>query len=180
MSKTIKQIADELGVSKTAIRKRFTDDFKSEYVETNPDGSFQVTDEGCKLLAESLRKPLQTPQTKFAETSENQGLRDVVDTQKEMIVLLNGQLVAKDEQIKALQEQVTSLQVELERERQHSRTQSDKLAVLADQAQQLHAADKKNLMIIDDKEKERKLSFWERRSAKKAEKKSRKENDNGN
>ena len=53
--------------------------------------------------------------------------------------------------------------------------QSDKLAVLADQAQQLHAADKKTLMLIENKENERRLSFWERRAAKKAEKKARKE-----
>lgn len=182
MSKTIKQIADELGVSKTAIRKRFTDDFKAAYVETNLDGSLQVSDEGCKLLMESLRKlpetsrkPPETPQTKFAETSENQGLWRVIDTQKEMITLLNGQLEVKDEQIRSLQEQIISLQTELERERQHAREQSDKFAVLADQAQQLNAADKKTLMLIEGKESERKLSFWERRAAKKAEKKARKE-----
>ena len=189
MSKSIKQIADELGVSKTAIRKRFTDDFKAAYVETNLDGSLQVSDEGCKLLMESLRKlpetsrkppetsrkPPETPQTKFAETSENHGLWRVIDTQKEMITLLNGQLEVKDEQIRSLQEQIISLQTELERERQHAREQSDKFAVLADQAQQLNAADKKTLMLIEGKESERKLSFWERRAAKKAEKKARKE-----
>lgn len=137
-----KQIADELGVSKTAIRKRFTDEFKAQYVETNPDGSLQVTDEGCKLIEESLRKQVQTLQTKFAETGENQSLQAVVETQKETISLLKGQLVAKDEQIRA---------------------------------QQLHAADKKTLMLIENKENERRLSFWERRAAKKAEKKARKE-----
>ena len=178
MGKTIKQIADELGVSKTAIRKRFTDEFKAQYVQTNPDGSLQVTGEGCKLIEESLRKQVQTPQTEFAETGENQSLQAVVETQKETISLLKGQLVAKDEQIRAQQEQITALQSELERERQHAREQSDKLAVLADQAQQLHAADKKTLMLIENKENERRLSFWERRAAKKAEKKARKEQSN--
>lgn len=140
MGMTVKQLADELGVSKTAIRKRFTDEFKAKYVQTNPDGSLQVVDEGCKLIGESLQKQAQTPQTKISEPSENHSLQSVVEIQKETIGLLKGQLAAKDEQIRAQQEQITALQVELERERQHARDQSDKLAVLADQAQQLHAA----------------------------------------
>ena len=74
MSKTIKQLAEDLGVSKTAIRKRFSDDFKANYVETLDDGSLQVSDEGCKLIAESLRKPLQTVQTSEVETAANQSL----------------------------------------------------------------------------------------------------------
>ena len=92
MSKSIKQIADELGVSKTAIRKRFSDDFKSRYVETSAGGSLQVSDEGCKLIAESLRKPPQTVQTPRAETTANQSLRVSPDIQQETIGILTGQL----------------------------------------------------------------------------------------
>lgn len=161
MSKTIKQLADELGVSKTAIRKRFTDEFKAQYVETNPDGSLQVTDAGCKLIEESLQKQLRTPQTKIAETGENQSLQVVVDTQKETIGLLKGQLAAKDEQIRAQQEQITALQAELERERQHAREQSDKLAVLADQAQQLHAA--ATVKQLPDNQNPPKRHWWQRK-----------------
>jgi AcrR family transcriptional regulator len=177
VSKTIKQIADELGVSKTAIRKRFTDEFKSNYVQTNPDGSLQVSDEGCKLIAESLRKPeeslrkpeeslrkpeeslrkpVETPQTKFAETSENQGLQDIVNVQKETIALLKGELTEKNEQIRQLTAALEST------------------AAALTAAQALHAADKKTLMLIEEQENKRKLSFWERRAAKKAEKKARK------
>lgn len=160
MSMTVKQLADKLNVSKTAIRKRFTDEFKAQYVETNPDGSLQVTDAGCKLIEESLQKQLQTPQTKIAETGENQSLQVVVETQKETISLLKGQLAAKDEQIRAQQEQITALQAELERERQHARDQSDKLAVLADQAQQLHAA--ATVKQLPDNQAPKK-HWWQRR-----------------
>lgn len=139
MGKTTKQLAEELGVSKTAIRKRFTDEFKAQYVETNPDGSLWVNDEGCKLIAESLRKPPQTPQTKLVETTENQGLQETVAAQKETVAILKGQLDIKDEQIKAMSDQMAALQAELERERQHARDLSDRLVVLTDQAQQLHA-----------------------------------------
>ena len=160
MSMTVKQLADKLNVSKTAIRKRFTDEFKAQYVETNPDGSLQVTDVGCKLIEESLQKQPQTPQTKIAETGENQSLQVVVDTQKETIGLLKGQLAAKDEQIRAQQEQITALQAELERERQHARDQSDKLAVLADQAQQRHAA--ATVKQLPDNQAPKK-HWWQRR-----------------
>lgn len=182
MSKTIKQIADELGVSKTAIRKRFTAEFKSQYVETNADGSLQVSDEGCKLISESLRKQAQTPQTKFAETGENHGFQSVASIQKETIELLTTQLASKDEQIRAQQEQIRTLQAQLTAKDEQigqitAAMESTAAALTA--AQALHAADKKTLMLIEDKENERKLSFWERRAAKKAEKKARKEDNNG-
>lgn len=35
MSKTIKELADEFGVSKTAIRKKLTEEFRSKWVETS-------------------------------------------------------------------------------------------------------------------------------------------------
>ena len=99
MSKTIKQLADEFGVSKTAIRKRFTDEFKEKYVQTTSEGSLQISDDGCKLIAESLRKHIETlpetekpSQSKFAETCENSGFRQSIDIQKETIDFLKEQL----------------------------------------------------------------------------------------
>lgn len=161
MSKTIKQIADELGVSKTSIRNHMTDDFRSKYVETAANGLLLISDEGaaqlqtkCKPTANlpqtdrklsanfpqtecendvDRRKP---PQTKFAQTE----FSVIVEVLQTTIDTLQGQLAAKDEQLKSQQEQISALQSELEREREHARNQADKLAVLADQAQQLHAA----------------------------------------
>ena len=108
MGKTIKQLAEEFGVSKTAIRKRFTPEFKEQYLETNPDGSFQITDQGCELIAESLRKSQRTVQTEVAETSVNQGSQETIAANKETIAVLVEQLSSKDEQIKALMEQLVT------------------------------------------------------------------------
>lgn len=196
MSKTIKQIADELGVSKTAIRKRFSDEFKAEYVETSADGSLQVTDAGCKLIAESLRKPLQTPQTFEVETTGNQSLRCAPDFQTDTMNILINQLAAKDEQIRAQQqqlitkdEQIKAMQVQLSAkdeqisqltaalQQQTSALESTTAALTA--AQALHAADKRTLMLLEDREQARKLSFWERRAAKKAARKERKKKSEG-
>lgn len=88
------------------------------------------------------------------------------------------QLISKDEQIKMMQaqlsakdEQITQLTAALQQ--QTSALESTTAALTA--AQALHAADKRSLMLLEDKENERKLSFWERRAAKKAAKKARKE-----
>ena len=87
-------------------------------------------------------------------------------------------MAAKDEQIKMMQaqlsakdEQITQLTAALQQ--QTSALESTTAALTA--AQALHAADKRSLMLLEDKENERKLSFWERRAAKKAAKKARKE-----
>lgn len=84
---------------------------------------------------------------------------------------LQGQLAAKDEQIRTLQGQLTAKDEQIG---QITAAMESTAAALT-AAQALHAADKKTLMLIEDKENERKLSFWERRAAKKAEKKARKE-----
>lgn len=166
MSKTIKQIAAELGVSKTAVRKYMTLDFRKKYVQTDGNGILQINEEGENLL-QSLRKQPQTPQTKFSETIENQGLQGVVDIQKETIGLLKGQLAAKDEQIRAQQSQIEQLTAALQQ--QTAALESTAAALTA--AQSLHAADKKTLMLLDEQENERKLSFWARRKAAKAKRK---------
>ena len=192
MSKTIKQLAEEFGVSKTAIRKRFSEDFKAQYVETSADGSLQVSADGCKLIAESLRKPPQTAQTLGVETTGNPSLRVSPDIQQDTMGILTNQLAAKDEQIRAQQqqlvtkdEQIKAMQAQLSAkdeqisqltaalQQQTSALESTTAALTA--AQALHAADKRSLMLLEDKENERKMSFWERRAAKKAAKKAMKE-----
>lgn len=53
MSKTIKEIADELGVSKTAIRNKMTDDFRGKWVQTLTANGVQtlvITEEGVNAL----------------------------------------------------------------------------------------------------------------------------------
>ncbi len=54
MRRTIKQLADELGVSKTAIRKYMTEDFRSNHVETNRNGVFTIDSAGCAHIAQDF------------------------------------------------------------------------------------------------------------------------------
>lgn len=125
--KTIKQIADEIGVSKTAVRKHMDDDFRLQHTETTENGVITIDPEGCKLLSETIGNRTETTKNQIAETPAN-------TENHRLYEMLQGELDAKNRQIE-------QLQAELAKEREHSREQADKLAQLADQAQQLHAGD---------------------------------------
>lgn len=103
MSKTTKEIAEEIGVSKQAVFKKMK------------------------------REPLSTGL---------QGLTTTVDGQNRLYEILERELQAKNEQIVALQ-------AELSKERQHSREQAERIAVLADQAQRLQLAQMQPQQIKD-------------------------------
>lgn len=181
MGKTIKQIADELGVSKQAVQKRISRE--PLYTSIQP---YVYTQGGVKyieVVGENLIK------SAFSKTSidKNDNLSidknstlsidksdlytPMIEVLQATIDTLQGQLAAKDEQIRTLQGQLTAKDEQIG---QITAAMESTAAALT-AAQALHAADKKTLMLIEDKENERKLSFWERRAAKKAEKKARKE-----
>lgn len=192
MSKTIKQIADELGVSKQAVQKRLSRE--PLYTSIQP---YVYTQNGVKyieVVGENLiksafsksgidslsidKKNLSIDRNddlsidkEGLSIDKNNDFTPIIEVLQATIDTLKGQLDAKDEQIRGQQAQIEQLTAALQQ--QTSALESTTAALTA--AQALHAADKKTLMLIEDKENERKLSFWERRAAKKAEKKARKE-----
>lgn len=90
---TIKQLADKLGVSKTAIRKHFTDEFRTKYTQLDEQNHHILINEtGCKLIAESFRKSPQTTTNKVAETTENQVFADIIATLKAELEIKNKQI----------------------------------------------------------------------------------------
>lgn len=204
MSKTIKQLAEDLGVSKQAIQKRLTrEPLRSsvapyistvggtKYIEVVGENliksAFQRTDLDAASIDAGIDKtavsipisipmsiPVSTP-TSIGETGE---FASIIAVLQDTINALQKQMDTKDEQIRSQQdllaakdEQIGQLTAALQQ--QTSALESTTAALTA--AQALHAADKRSLMLLEDKENERKLSFWERRAAKKAAKKARKE-----
>lgn len=99
---SIKELADSLGVSKTTIRKRLTPEFRAEYTQETENRVLMVSANGCKLIAETLRKTPENPETVPGNNSENSsdGMISIPVTVWEA---LQGQLDAKDRQIEALQ-----------------------------------------------------------------------------
>ena len=94
MEKTIKDLADELGVSKTAIRKKMTDEFREKYTRINGK-TIYINDEGQKKIRETSTRRNNNKKNKEVEEKTDLSV-DVLDTMKK-------QLAAKDKQISELQ-----------------------------------------------------------------------------
>ena len=146
MSKTIKEIAEEIGVSKQAIFKKM----KREPLTTSlrglttaVDGRLMVSVDGEKLIKQAfMRGESSTTDSQFTVvvdglvdgvSNKSEEKQAEVDSQNVLYEILKMELQAKNEQIAALQ-------AELSKERQHSREQAEKIAILADQAQKLQLA----------------------------------------
>jgi hypothetical protein len=113
MSQTIKQLADALGVSKTAIRKHLTPDFRAAHTATDGGNAIWIDDQGCALIAQSFRKQPETTANKEPETAGNQVSGDVVALLQATITTLQHQLEVKDRQIAELTETVKAQAVSI-------------------------------------------------------------------
>ena len=137
MSKTTKEIAEEIGVSKQAVFKKMKREPLSTGLQgltTTVDGRLIVSVDGEKLIKQAFSRC-------EPSTTDNQ-LTVEVDGQNRLYEILERELQAKNEQIVALQ-------AELSKERQHSREQAERIAVLADQAQRLQLAQRQPQQIED-------------------------------
>ncbi len=160
--KTIRQIADEIGVSKQAVFKKIKREPLSTSLQgltTTVDGRLMVSVDGENLIKQAFlgHEP---------STTDNQ-LTAEVDGENRLYEILEKELQAKNEQIAAQQAEIANLQGELSAERQHSREQAERIAVLADQAQRLQLAQMSPQMIDGTKDPEEqdpaaaKRSWWQ-------------------
>jgi predicted DNA binding protein len=125
--KTIKQIADELGVSKQAVYKRSKGRLKEQlmpYTHT-VDGVVHIDEQGESLIKSDFTEKRTY---KGAHTEAHTGAH----TNDKLYTILQAELDAKNRQIEDLTKQ-------LNEERKYSREQSQQLVILADTAQKLHA-----------------------------------------
>lgn len=97
MDKTIKQLADEYGLSKQAIRKRINQ-LPTSYYYVGTNRTIYVTEEGAKILASKVS-------TNYQQIGAN--IDTKVDT---LIETLTAQLKVKDEQIERLQQSLNQAQ----------------------------------------------------------------------
>lgn len=181
MSKTIKQIASELGVSRQAVYQKIK---RNEELSTclqpfttNVDSVVYISKEGEKLIKSAFSskccKQYAVNVDSSADSGVDESLHAIIEVLQSTIATLQGQLTMKDEQIRVQQEQLTSKddqigQLTAALKQQTTALESTTSALAA--AQALHAADKKSLMLIEEKENEKKMTFWERRAAKRTEK----------
>lgn len=130
-AKTIKQLADALGVSKTAIRKYMTDEFRNKHTETTENGTIKITPDGCKLIAETIGNNRKL----IAETTENAVSTDVLTIPREVWEALQSQITTQTETIEAQRKQINDYSERL-REANAALTQT---ADALQAAQALHA-----------------------------------------
>lgn len=132
MAKTIKQIADELGVSKTAVRKKIENLGVSEKLQTN--GNRILIDNNQERLIKSAFSNNKTETRKQKQVSDNQLLLDLVSTLQKELEIKNEQLKEKDIQLAEKDKQIENAQK------------------LADQAQQLQAIAENKIKLLEQKQ----------------------------
>ena len=179
MGKTVKEIAAEIGVSKQAVFKKMKREPLSTGLQgltTTVDGRLMVSVDGEKLIKQAFLG--REPSTTDNRLTVVDGLVDgsstkpeektvEVDSQNRLYEILERELQAKNEQIAAQQAEIANLQGELSAERQHSREQAERIAVLADQAQRLQLAQMQPQQIegngdSDESEPQQLRGWWSR------------------
>lgn len=164
--KTIREMAEELGVSKTAIRKKmavlFANDTGNQLSETVC-GIIYISVFGQKLIVEAFshnqRKPVSAavsgklPETgsQLSETglqqvsSEVSSVELVIKVLQEQLSVKDSQLSVKDEQLAEKDRQIENLQTALAQEQAALAREQENVKLAQESvrlAQQLHGADK--------------------------------------
>ena len=112
MSKTIKQIADEIGVSKTAVRKQIANLGLRSSLRKNGN-QFAIDKHEETLILKAFSEKTQNKnanQTQTKTQTANHEVSDLVCVLQRTIDTLQGQLAIKDKQIEDLSEALKSAQ----------------------------------------------------------------------
>lgn len=100
--RTIKQLADELGVSKTWIRSYMDDAFRAKYTAKDDKGVITISPDGCKLLSENIGKQTENTGNASPET-------ELLTIPRSVWQLIEDQIREKDEQLKVKDQQIADL-----------------------------------------------------------------------
>ncbi|EAA0173046.1 DUF536 domain-containing protein [Listeria monocytogenes] len=109
---TIKQLAEEIGVSKTAITKKITPEMKTKYFAKNGN-RFVINENGQKAIKQLFGKEFKgKPETK----NENRTKTEMKTDNQEVFDLLKEELHKKDNYLKEKDKQIAQLQKLLEQQ----------------------------------------------------------------
>jgi len=133
---TIKELAEELNVSKTAINKKINEEFKKNYI-SKIGNQFAINVSGQKVIIAMFK----ANETQTENKPKRKPVCDLVSVLKENLERTEEQLKVKDSQIESLQKLLDQQQV---------------LTLQANQKiEQLE-------IIQKESEEEKPLSFWQR------------------
>ena len=135
--KTIKELADEFNVSKQAVRKRLTEEFRANHVETvtsNGVKTLVVTYTGYMLLKQHFTTSNVTGNDKVTDTSNpTTGDLSVVKILEQQLFVKDKQLENKDSQISQMQnllDQQQRLALQDKKLLEEYKAENDRLKVL--------------------------------------------------
>jgi antitoxin component HigA of HigAB toxin-antitoxin module len=135
--KTIKELADEFNVSKQAVRKRLTEEFRANHVETvtsNGVKTLVVTYTGYMLLKQHFTTSNATGNDKVTDTSNpTTGDLSVVKILEQQLFVKDKQLENKDSQISQMQsllDQQQRLALQDKKLLEEYKAENDRLKVL--------------------------------------------------
>lgn len=114
MSKTIKEIADELGVSKTTIRNKMTADFRKKWVQTLTANGVQtlvITEEGVNALKSIFRGGNHTANFTENQFAPNNDFKDELKAKNEQIEKLQ-KLLDQSQQLLLSEQKKSQLLIE--------------------------------------------------------------------
>lgn len=130
MSESIKDIADELGVSKTAIRKRMTDEFRKTRTEKQGN-KILITDQGVAELKEQFQASGIT-EADTIEDSQDDLAHQELGVLSDQLTTQADQLKEKDRQIAELHkllDQSQQLQLDVQKRLQQLETKPEVQAI---------------------------------------------------
>ena len=135
--KTIKELADEFNVSKQAVRKRLTEEFRANHVETvtsNGVKTLVVTYTGYMLLKQHFTTSNASRNDKVTDTSNpTTGDLSVVKILEQQLFVKDKQLENKDSQISQMQnllDQQQRLALQDKKLLEEYKSENDRLKVL--------------------------------------------------
>ncbi|MDR2590025.1 MAG: hypothetical protein LBC71_03435 [Oscillospiraceae bacterium] len=103
--KTIKQIADEIGVSKTAVRKKLTEDIRNRFAKTIGNTVY-ISEQGETLLKSAFPNHIEN----HVSGNQTETVCDLVSTLKSENDMLKSELSIKNQQITDLSSALVSAQ----------------------------------------------------------------------
>jgi len=153
MGKTVRELADEFSVSKQAISKLLTKEFRANYVtnkKVKGTNQLVVSEEGYSALKDHYDKginqqPISDNIVTNVDTNLVDSLKNHIESQTKELDEKNKQIINKDEQLKTMQKL-------LDQSQQLQLMAENKIKQLED------SSDKSD--VESSKEKPKKKSFW--------------------
>ena len=136
MSKTIKELANELGISKQAVSKKLTANFRANHVTTvttNGRQQLVIDDDGVSALkSQHIANHNQQPTANQSNTNVVDNNVNLVDELKNRILAQENELSQKNKQILAKDTQLENMQRLLDQSQQLQLMAENKLKKLED------------------------------------------------